>query len=207
MKSLHLLPLALAAACASTAMGAGTLVLRLVPRNSTLFMGHTMEIDVFVDYSGVIGGLSMAGFKFDVVGDSNGLLAGDVNDAVFSNGDLNGTPSGPNLLDFAGGQLPLNLGGGNTTNYLGTLSYTDVAVWDTFPSYIVTLGVVDYVAPTGALNVYTSASGAQSRSSISGITGMNHIVIIESTPFEVVVPAPAACAPFGLAILAFRRRR
>lgn len=203
MSARHIASLA-AAFVSSPALAAGTLILNIVPESTTLYYNQSMMIHVFADYSGVASGQSIAGWKFDVIGSPNGELAGDVNDFVFSNGVNNGTPSGGNLLDFAGGQLPLNLGGGNTTNYLGSFAYTDLGL---DPLYTVTLGITDYAAPAGALNVYINGSGAQSRASAGLITGTNHQVIVNSTPFHVVFPAPSAAAPLALMLLAARRRR
>lgn len=205
MSAKHTLASVVAAAIVSSpALAAGTLILNIVPESSTLFIGHSMLIHVFADYSGVTSGQSLAGWKFDVIGSPNGALAGDVNDFVFSNGVNNGTPSGGNLIDFAGGQLPLNLGGGSTSNYLGSFTYTDLRM-DLL--YTVTLGITDYTSPTGALNVYINGAGAQSRASLIHVTGTNHQVIVNSTPFHVVFPAPSAAAPLALMLLAARRRR
>lgn len=207
MSATHAVASVVAAAIVSSpALAAETLIVNLVPESTTLFIGHTMIIHVFADYSGVSSGQSIAGWKFDVIGSPNGVMSGDVNNAVFSNGVNNGTPSGGNLLDFAGGQLPLNLGGGNTTNYLGSFAYTDLGL---DPLYTVTLGITDYAAPTGALNVYINGSGAQSRAYFPTppIGGANHQVIVNSTPFHVVFPAPSAAAPLALMLLAARRRR
>jgi hypothetical protein len=196
---------AILSAAAPSALAAGFLHVYLTPRAATLEPGGTMLIDITADYSDVPSGLSIAGWKFDVLGNANGTLTGDVNDAVFSNGVNNGVSTGPNLLDYAGGQLPLNLGGGNPTTFLGTISYTASPL---ATDYDVTLSITDYFSPSGALNVYINASGAQSRSvpSPPPIGGGGHEVIQISTPFT-VVPAPAAAAPLALMLLAARRRR
>lgn len=192
---------------AQSTLAAGTLRLYITPRAATLEPGGTMLIDLIADYSGVASGQAIAGWKFDVLGHTNGTLTGDVNDEVFRNGVLNGTPSGPDLLDFAGGQLPLSLGGGNTSTFLGTLAFTDSML---ATDYTVTLSITDYANPTGALNVYINGAGSQSRSvpTPPPIGGGGHEVVQISTSFT-VVPAPACVAQIlgGACLLAVRRRR
>ena len=191
---------------AGAASAAGTLVISLVPQSASIGAGGTMVVDIFADFSGVTSGQSIAGWKFDVMGNANGGLTGAVNNAVFSNGVANGTVSGANLLDFAGGQLPLNLGGGNTSNFLGSVSYTDDGT--AAGNYSVALSIADYVATTGALNVYISGSGTQSRSSLTSNTGNNHLVSFDVRPFDVIIPTPASMALLGLGgLVAGRRRR
>lgn len=208
MRTIRALAIALPlATLAQSTLAAGTLRLSITPRAATLEPGGTMLIDLIADYSGVTSGQSIAGWKFDVLGHANGTLTGDVNDEIFRNGVLNGTPSGPDLLDFAGGQLPLNLGGGNTSTFLGTLAFTDSML---ATDYTVTLSITDYASPTGALNVYVNASGAQSRSERTPppIGGVGHEVVQISTSFT-VVPVPACFAQVlgGTGLLAIRRRR
>ncbi len=191
---------------AGAASAAGTLVVSLVPRAASIAGGGTMIIDIFADYSGVTSGQSIAGWKFDVMGNANGTLAGAVNNVDFPNGVLNGTVSGANLLDYAGGQLPLNLGGGKTTGFLGTVSYTDSGTAG--GNYSVALAITDYVATTGALNVYTNGSGSQSRSSLTSSSGTSHLVQFDVRPFDVIIPTPASMALLGLGgLVAGRRRR
>ena len=199
--------LVLAAGAASFASAAGTLVVTLVPQGASIGPGGSMVVDIFADYTGVVGALGMAGFKFDVVGNANGTLAGDTND-TFANGLLNGTPSGANLVDMAGGQLPPSLAGAafSTTNYLGSVTFTDAGT--AVSNYTVSISLTDYVATTGALNVYIGASGTQSRSSLTSATGNFHLVNQVSLPFEVIIPTPASMALLGLGgLVAGRRRR
>lgn len=193
---------AVLATFASQALAAGTLVLHLIPRADSIPRGGTMLIDVVADYSGVTSGQAIAGWKFDIVGSPNGTLTGDVNDAVFTHGVNNGVPSSEKLQDFAGGQLPLSLGGGNPTGVLGTLSFTDSGT--SIDGYVVQLSIEDYWAPTGALNVYINASGSQSRTGPCG-TGSctGHLVNLASVPFT-VLPTPSATVVLGL--LGVRRR-
>lgn len=192
---------------ASPALAASTLRLYITPRAAKLEPGGTMLIDVVADYSGVIAGQAIAGWKFDVLGHANGTLTGDVNNDVFASGVNNGIPTGPDLLDFAGGQLPLNLGGGNPTGFLGTIAFTDSKL---ATDYVVTLSITDYANPTGALNVYISGSGAQSRAYFPTppIGGGGHDVVQISTSFT-VIPVPAAVVQIlaGTGLLAIRRRR
>lgn len=191
---------------AGVASAAGTLVINVVPQAASIGQGGTMILDIFANYSGVASAQSVAGWKFDVVGNANGSLTGDVNDAVFANGVNNGVPSGANLNDYAGGQLPLNLGGGNTSGFLGSVSYTDAGT--AAGNYSVTLAIADYVASTGALNVYISGSGSQSRSSLTSSTGTSHLVTFNVGSFDVIIPTPASMALLGLGgLVAGRRRR
>jgi hypothetical protein len=191
----------------SPALAAGTLVLHLIPRSDSIPRGGTMVIDVVANYSGVTSGLSIAGWKFDIIGSPNGTLTGDVNDAVFTHGVNNGVPSSEKLQDFAGGQLPLSLGGGNPTGVLGTLSFTDSGT--SIDGYVVQLSIEDYWEPTGALNVYINASGSQSRTGACGVVPCSgHLVNLAAIPFT-VVPAPACFAQIlaSACLLAARRRR
>jgi hypothetical protein len=191
---------------AGIASAAGTLVINVVPQAASIGGGGTMILDIFADYSGVTGGLAVAGWKFDVMGNANGTLAGDVNDAVFGNGVNNGAASGANLLDYAGGQLPGALGGGNASGHLGTVSYTDAGT--AAGNYSVSLAIADYVASTGALNVYITASGSQSRSSLTSSSGTSHLVTFNVGAFDVIIPTPASMALLGLGgLVAGRRRR
>jgi len=197
--------LVLAAGTASFASAAGTLVVTLVPQAASIGPGGSMVVDIFADYSGITGGLSMAGFRFDVLGNANGTLAGNVN-PVFSSGLLNGTPSGADLLNYSGGQLPPGLGGGNPTGYLGSVTFTDAGT--AVANYSVALTITDYVATTGSLNVYISSSGSQSRSSLTSSTGTSHLVRFEGGTFDVIIPTPASMALLGLGgLVAGRRRR
>lgn len=192
------------------AMGAGTLHLNLVPRDTVMVWGGTMQIDIYADWSGVTGGLSMAGFKFDVIGNANGTLAGDVNNDSASTGFVqgvnNGIASGANLLDFGAGQLPSGLGGSYFDNpaFLGTLTYTDLHIE---PNYTVQLSIEDYFSPEGSLNVYIGASGTQSRPNRGIVGGSGHEVVINAMPFDVIVPAPGTAAALAAGALVMRRRR
>ena len=211
MRTSRARPVVLASAAvalfAPSSFGAGTLRLYLTPRAASITPGGTMLIDVNADFSGVTSGQSIAGWKFDVLGHANGTLAGDVNNAVFANGVNDGLSTGSSLLDFAGGQLPKNLGGGNTSTFLGTLAFTDSLV---ATDYTVTLSITDYVATTGALNVYINGAGSQSRSvpTPPPIGGGGHEVVQISTSFT-VVPVSAGFAQIlgGAGLLAIRRRR
>lgn len=190
---------------ASPAPAAGTLVLHLIPRADSIPRGGTMVIDVVADYSGVPSGQAISGWKFDVLGDPNGTLAGDVNDVDFPNGVANGAPSGSDLLDYAGGQLPLGLGGGRTTGDLGTLSFTDSGT--SIGGYVVNLDVTNYWAPAGALNLYVNASGSQSRAvEVCGIAGCGHLMSVIAVPFS-VVPGPGAAWLLAPTLVAGIRRR
>jgi hypothetical protein len=198
--------LVLAAGAASIASAAGSITVSMIPQAASIGGGGTMMVDIFVDYSGVTGALGLAGFKFDLVGNANGTLAGTTN-PVFSNGLLNGTPAGANLNDMAGGQLPPSLNPGfNVGNYIGTVAYTDGGT--AVANYAVALAMADYVSPLGALNVYTGASGTQSRSSLTSSTGNFHLVNFDIRPFDVIIPTPASMALLGLGgLVAGRRRR
>lgn len=196
-------PLALATLTliASPVLAAGTAVFQMIPRSASIPSGGTMIVDLFIDYSGVTAGQEIAGWKFDILGHTNGTLTGDVNDAYYPNGVNNGAQSGSDLLDFSGGKLPAGLGF-PAPNFIGTVSFTDSGTAAT--DYLVSLSVTDYVSPSGALNVYVSSSGAQSRSSLTSSTGTNHLVDFDIRPFQVIVPAPSALAVLGL--LGLRRR-
>ena len=197
--------LVLAAGAASLASAAGSITVSMIPQAASIGPGGSVGVDIFVNYSGVTNALAVAGFKFDVLGNANGSLAGSTN-GVFANGLLNGTPSGANLIDIAGGQLPPSLGGGNPTGYLGTVTYTDAGT--AVANYSVALALADYVATTGALNVYIGASGTQSRSSLTSSTGNFHLVNFDVRPFDVIIPTPASMALLGLGgLVAGRRRR
>lgn len=188
------------AAGGHAAMGAGTLHLILVPREAYIFAGETMLIDVYADWSGVSGGLSLASFKFDISGHPRGYLTGDVNDAGFDIDVSDGITSGANLLDFGGGQLPPAMGGDYLANpaYLGVLAYTDL---DIEAGYSVFLGVSDFQEPTGSLNVYTSGSGSQSA------PGSGHNVVVDAQWFDVAYPSPGTAPLLAGGAFALGRRR
>lgn len=198
--------LVLAAGAASIASAAGSITIVMVPQAASIGPGGSVAVDIFMNYSGVTGGLGIAGFKFDVVGNANGTLAGSTNPA-FPNGLLNGTPAGANLNDMAGGQLPPSLNPGfSTGTYIGTVTYTDSGT--ALANYSVSLALADYVAPTGALNVYIGASGSQSRSSLTSGSGTSHLVNFDVRSFDVIIPTPASMALLGLGgLVAGRRRR
>ncbi len=190
------------------ANAAGNVVLSMIPQSASIGAGGSVVIDVYADWSGVTGGLSLSGWKFDVIGNANGTLAGAVNAANFANGVNNGIVSGANLLDYAGGQLPPGLGGTYSTNpsFLGTITYTDAGTAGS--DYSVTLSITDYVAPAGALGVYIGSTGSQSRSSLTSNTGTNHTVSFDTRAFDVIIPSPASMAILGLGgLVAGRRRR
>lgn len=191
------LPLSFAA---PAALAAGTALFIAIPRTESIPSDGTMVIDLFIDYSHVTSGHGIAGWKFDVVGNANGTLSGDVNDYVYPNGVNNGVPSGADLLDFAGGRLPI--GFGHPTNFIGTLSFTDSGT--AASDYTVALSLKDYTPGTGAMHIYIGASGSMSRSSLTSSTGTNHLVEFDIRPFHVIVPAPASLA--AVPLVAFARR-
>ncbi|MBX3315839.1 MAG: hypothetical protein KF902_03130 [Phycisphaeraceae bacterium] len=191
----------------AAASAAGNLVLSMVPQSASIGPGGTMVMDVYADWSGVTGGLSLAGWKFDVIGNVNGSLAGAVNSTNFNQGVNNGISAAGNLLDFGGGQLPPGFGGTYNANpaYLGTISYTDGGI--AVANYTVALSVIDFIAPAGSLNVYIGASGTQSRAGLTS-TSSTHTVQFEIRPFDVIIPSPASMALLGLGgLVAGRRRR
>ncbi len=194
----------------AAANAAGNLVLSMVPRASSIGAGESVTLDIYADWSGVTGGLSLAGWKFDVVGNANGGLVGDVNNDDASTGftqGVNNGIAGVNLLDFGGGQLPPGFGGAYNANpaYLGTVTYTDAGT--AAANYTVALSVVDYISPAGSLNVFIGASGTQSRSGTSS-TSSTHTVTFDIGSFDVIIPSPASMALLGLGgLVAGRRRR
>ncbi len=197
----------LVAGAASFASAAGNVVVTGVPSAGSTGSGGSVTVELYADWSGVAGGLSLSGFKFDIVGNVNGTLSGAANAANFSNGSNNGISAAGNLLDFAGGQLPPGLGGTYDANpaYLGSVTFTDngTAVSD----YTVSLSIIDYVAPAGALGVYIGSTGTQSRSSLTLNTGNNHTVSFAIGSFDVIIPTPASMALLGLGGLVVGRRR
>ncbi len=197
----------LVAGAASLASAAGVVVVTGVPSAASTGPGGSVTVDLYADWSGVTGGLSFAGFKFDVVGNSNGTLAGLVGSG-FTQGINNGAASGSNLLDMGGGQLPPGFGGTYNDNpaYLGSVTYTDGGT--AVANYSVTLAIIDYTAPAGSLNVFIGASGTQSRSSLTSNTGSSHLVEFAIGSFDVIIPTPASMALLGLGgLVAGRRRR
>lgn len=195
--------LAIMAGMASQCLGAGVMVLRLVPDNATVSPGGEVTVRVYADREGIPGAQMLSGFKFDVLGHGGGTLTGVVNSTDFPQGLSNGVPSGADLIDFSAGQLPTDFGGVYTGNYLGRLMFRDTT---NVGGYTVQLGVTDLYAPTGALNAYLSGNGIQSRSHITLNTGNFHTVTVVSTPFT-VIPSPGASAIIGMGLLATRRRR
>jgi hypothetical protein len=196
-----------AALCLATgpALAAGTVVLRMIPRAESIPSGGTMVLDLFLDFSSVTSGIEIAVWKFDILGHTNGTLIGDINDAIYDRGVNNGVSSGADLLDYAAGKLPPSLGH-PIPNFLGTVSFTDSRTASN--DYLVSLAIVDYAPPDGALHVYISGAGSMSRSSYTSSTGVNHLVEFDITPFQVIVPAPGSLAALGLAsVFAGRRRR
>lgn len=193
------------------AHAAGMVHVTVLPRQAQIGLDESVTLDIWADWSGVTGGLSMAGFKFDVIGNANGTLLGDVNnDSVstgFTQGVNNGIASGANLLDMGGGQLPPGFGGTYNANpaLLGTVTFTDSGTADA--SYSVSLEIVDYTDSAGSLNVYIGSSGTQSRSSLIHVTGGNHMVIFDIRPFEVIVPGPAVALGLLTGMMAIGRRR
>ncbi|MBX3362433.1 MAG: hypothetical protein KF912_01230 [Phycisphaeraceae bacterium] len=197
----------LVAGAASIASAAGNLVLVGIPSAASTGPGGSVTVDLWADWTGVVGGLSLAGFKFDVIGNANGTLTGAVNNAGFNQGVNNGIVSGSNLLDFGGGQLPPGFGGTYNANpaYLGSITFTDSGT--AAANYTVSLSIVDYIAPAGSLNVFIGASGTQSRSGLTS-TSSTHTVQFEIGSFDVIIPTPASMALLGLGgLVAGRRRR
>lgn len=196
----------LVAGAASLASAAGNVVVTGVPSAASTGPGGSVTVDLYADWSGVTGGLSFAGFKFDVVGSVNGTLAGSVG-AGFNQGVNNGLPVAGNLLDMGGGQLPPGFGGSYNANpaYLGSVTFTDGGI--AAANYSVTLVLVDYIAPAGSLNVFIGASGTQSRSGLTS-TSSTHTVEFHIGSFDVIIPTPASMALLGLGgLVAGRRRR
>lgn len=196
----------LVAGAASIASAAGNVVVTGVPSAASTGPGGSVTVDLYADWSGVTGGLMFAGFKFDVVGSVNGSLAGDVGDG-FNQGVNNGTAVAGNLLDMGGGQLPPGFGGSYSDNpaYLGSVTFTDGGT--ALANYTVTLVIIDYIAPAGSLNVFTGASGTQSRSGLTSTTN-THTVQFNIGSFDVIIPTPASMALLGLGgLVAGRRRR
>jgi hypothetical protein len=110
------------------------------------------------------------------------------------------------LIGFAGGQLPPAFGGGNPTGYIGSFTYTDAGT--AAGNYSVTLSISDFIGPTGALAIFNTATGGQSRSSLTSDTGNFHLVQFDSRAFDVVIPSPSSLALLGLGgLVAGRRRR
>ncbi|QYK48430.1 MAG: hypothetical protein KF838_00920 [Phycisphaeraceae bacterium] len=197
----------LVAGAASIASAAGNLVLVGIPSAASTGPGGSVTVDLWADWTGVVGGLSLAGFKFDVIGNANGTLAGAVNNAGFNQGVNNGIVSGSNLLDFGGGQLPPGFGGTYNANpaYLGSITFTDSGT--AAANYTVSLSIIDYIAPAGSLNVFIGASGTQSRSGLTS-TASTHTVQFAIGSFDVIIPTPASMALLGLGgLVAGRRRR
>ncbi|MBX3362432.1 MAG: hypothetical protein KF705_13485 [Phycisphaeraceae bacterium] len=90
----------------AAASAAGNLVLSMVPQSASIGPGGTMVMDVYADWSGVTGGLSLAGWKFDIIGDANGTLAGAVNSTNFNQGINNGIVSAPTCSTSAAASSP-----------------------------------------------------------------------------------------------------
>jgi uncharacterized protein (TIGR03382 family) len=195
------------AGLAGFASAAGTVVVNMVPQAASINAGESVTFDVFVDYSGVTGGLAIAGWKFDVNHSANGSASGAVNNAVFNQGVVNGLDNGAGaLIGFAGGQLPPAFGGGNVTQFIGSITYTDGGTAGA--NYAVSLDISNYVGPTGALNIFNTATGGQSRSSLTSDTGNFHLVVVNSGSVDVIIPSPASMALLGLGgLVAGRRRR
>ncbi|MEA5556262.1 hypothetical protein [Nodularia spumigena] len=195
------------AGIAGFANAAGTLVVQLIPQAASINAGESVVIDVFADYSGVTGGLAIAGWKFNVNHSANGSMTGSVNAAIFNQGVRNGLDNGAgSLINFAGGQLPPAFGGGNPSNYLGSFTYTDAG--SAAANYSVTLVFTDFFRPAGALAVFNTATGGQSRSSLTSSTGNFHLVQFDSRAFDVIIPSPSSLALLGLGgLVAGRRRR
>lgn len=205
MKKVLALLALVGSACGTHA--AGNLVVTGIPQTPSTGSGGSVGVDLWADFTGVTDGWSFAGFKFDVVGHANGTLLGAVNTDPFAGltqGVNHGTPSGSNLLDMGGGQLPFGFGHPPNPIRLGTVTFTDAGF--ATENYTVTLSIIDYIQPAGSLNVFIGSSGAQSRSGLTSTT-TTHTVTFEIGSFEVVVPTPASAVLLGLGGLIVGRRR
>ncbi len=189
----------------SPALAAGTLHVRMTPHALAIQGGETMVVHIEMNFWDVLGGNSIAGWRFDVLGNPNGTLAGNVDTDRYPLGN-NGAQVGSDLLDYSGARLP---DGSIWDGYwfrIGSVEFTDAGI--ATESYMVALAISDYVSPSGTINIYTGSGGGQSRSSLTSSTGINHLVEFDITPFQVIVPAPGSLAALGLAsVFAGRRRR
>lgn len=203
------------AGSAIAAHGVGEVNVRLIPQSVNIVpIGGTVRIDMFADYSGVTGGLSIAGFKFDIVGTNLfgaaplGTLAGEPYEA-FPSGRNPGTQIDElTLQSFAAGQLPPGFGGSYTGDYLGWFDYTYLgpAPGD-FNFDVVTFTLANYYTyEGGALNVFIGSTGTQSRSGI-GIAGGHEVHVTPATITVGFLPAPGTLAVGIVGLAAFSRRR
>lgn len=200
-----------------SALAAGHVDVYMVPRTTTnLGIGETVTIDIMADWSGVTGGLMLAGFKFDIVGTHSfgsaplGTLVGDPN-ALLPNGRNVGTQSGDlSLIAYAAGQLPSGLGGSYFGDFLGSFDYTYLgpAAGDTNYDEI-TFSLANYNSfDGGALNVYIGASGSQSRSGVGIGGGSGHEVNINPATITVgLFPTPGTLAVGLAGLIGVGRRR
>ncbi len=203
------------AGSAIAAHGAGEVNVRLIPQSANIVpIGGTIRIDIFADYSGVIGGLSIAGFKFDIVGTNLfgaaplGTLTGEPYGA-FPTGRNPGTQIDElTLKSFAAGQLPPAFGGSYTGDYLGWFDYTYLGPAPGDFNYdSVTFSLATYNSfDGGALNVYISSSGAQSSSGPT-FAGGHEVNITPATIYVGLFPAPGTLALGFVGLAAFGRRR
>jgi hypothetical protein len=199
--------LSAAAGIASSASAAGTVVVNLVPQSTFIHQGESVTYDIFVDYTGVTDGLAVAYWKFDITHNPNGTATGAVNSAVFLYGVQNGADNGAgSLIGFAGGQLPSYYGGGDPTQFIGSINYTEGG--SATASYLVSLNLMNYVQPEGELNVFVNSLGGVSRASLTDDTERFHLVVVNSGVVNVIIPSPASVAFLGLGgLVAGRRRR
>ncbi len=199
-----------------SALAAGHVDVSMIPRTTTILgIGETVTIDIMADWSGVPGGLMLAGFKFDIVGTHTfgsaplGALLGDPN-ALLPNGRNAGTQIGDLTLGaYAAGQLPPGLGGTYSGDYLGSFSYTYLGPAAGDSNYDeITFSLANYNSfDGGALNVYIGSTGAQSRSGV-GIGGSGHEVNINPATITVgLFPTPGTLAVGLAGLIGVGRRR
>ncbi|MEA5556260.1 hypothetical protein [Nodularia spumigena] len=209
----------LACGAIGEAIAQNILVVSLVPRQiHPLDRGDSVTIDLFASFDRISGASAIAAFRFDMVGSTIsgatpiGPLTGNVNREVFRNAPSDGTDVGAILRGFGGTQLPASLGGGNPTEYLGSVTYLfdglDLATSqlgapaDAYVEFTLS----NFKPPAGVLNAYISASGTLSRVGNGLITGEHFVEIVPAQVAIVPIPAPATVVLGGV-VLAWARRR
>ncbi len=196
----------------------GTVRVDLVPRGlAILDIGDSVTIDIIADWSGVPGGLSLAGFQFEISGSHAvgltpvGTLEGIANPAWTAGVNV-GAQVGPLSLEpFAGGQLPPGFGGAYSANpaLLGSFTYTYLGrrAGDSVADEVEFSLANYYSNDGGALSVYISASGTQSRASYGIGGGVGHTVEVNPTTVSLIPQPSAWLALAGAALGTHRRRR